>query len=134
MSASAELQRIIWERLTTDPTITTLVGDRVYDGPQSGAAHPYISFGNADVVEDDADCIVGRDETFQIDVWSELHNRKIEAKRINDAVRTSLHNYTADMGDYALHSMRVVLSQIMPDPDGISTHGVVQVTALIENG
>jgi hypothetical protein len=36
------------------------------------------------------------------------------------------------MGDYGLVEMRVDLAQVVSDPDGLTSHGIVQVTALIE--
>lgn len=93
---------------------------------------PYISLGASDVVPADADCITARAETVQLDIWHRDQGRNWPCKQTVDAVRTALHGYAGDLATHALVEMRVVLTRVMDDPDGVTCHGVVQVTALIE--
>jgi len=137
MSASAALQKLFYEALRANAGVSAMVGDRVYDHvPADGAGKvtaefPYISFGAYDFVPDDSDCIYAGEHTVQIDIWSRAVG-KVEAKTITDAVRRLLRDYEADMGDYGLVEMRVDLAEVIGDPDGLTSHGIVQVTALIE--
>lgn len=137
MSVSAALQKLLYEALRANAGVSAMVGDRVYDHvPPDGAGKvtvefPYISFGAYDFVPDDSDCIYAGEHTVQLDIWSRAVG-KVEAKTITDAVRRLLRDYEADMGDYGLVEMRVDLAQVIGDPDGLTSHGVVQVTALIE--
>ncbi|OWJ78418.1 DUF3168 domain-containing protein [Haematobacter genomosp. 1] len=128
---SNALQTLILQRLTTFAPLVSL-GVRVCDPPRAKEVPPYISFGPSDWQEDDADCIDGRVETIQIDVWSSAQDGQREAKDICEAVKKALHGYDADLGAHALVGMRVPMVRVFRDPDGITTHGVVQVEALIE--
>lgn len=132
MSASNELQALIYNRLTTNAGVTAIVGTRVYDNPPSNADFPYVSFGPSDVVEDDADCITGRIETIQIDCWSRYQGGFKEVKSLADAVKKALHRYNGALTVNALVEMTVQSVRHFRDPDGITSHGVVTVQAIVE--
>lgn len=131
---SNALQTLIFQRLTTFAPLVALIGTRVVDPPRLDEQAPYISFGPSDWQEDDAECITGRVETIQLDIWSTEQDGQREAKAICDTVKKALHGYDADLGDHALVALRVPIVRVFRDPDGITTHGVVQVEAVIEEG
>ncbi len=131
MSVSAELQKLIFERLKAVPAITAFVGTRVYDNVPPNTEFPYISFGSHDFVPDDADCIFSGEHTFILDVWSRKPGR-VEAKQIVDEVRRALRLYEADMGLYGLVQMDIDFGDVIMDGDGLTAHGRVQLRALIE--
>jgi hypothetical protein len=133
MSVSNALQTLIFQRLTGASAVTALVGQRVYDHPPKDAVFPYLSFGASDSVPDDADCITGRIETLQIDIWSRAQDGKREAKAITDAVKTALHRWTGNLSVGALSMMEVTLSRVIDDPDGITSHGILQVECHVED-
>ncbi|KAB0538472.1 hypothetical protein HNQ68_002298 [Pseudochrobactrum saccharolyticum] len=133
MSVSVSLQDVILNKLQADQAIVALVGSRIYDGVPENAEFPYISFGATDYSPDDADCIAGRHETIQLDCWSRDQGRKWPCKALADAVKKALHDIDADMSNGALVSMTVTLVRVIDDPDGITAHGIVQVTAIIED-
>ncbi len=132
MSEMNALQTLIYNRLTTCAPLVALVGQRVYDRPPLDAPNPYVSFGPSDVTIDDYDCINGRIETMQIDCWSTAEDGMRECKDIVDAVKKALHQWTADPLEGALVDLQVVLVRVFLDRDGITTHGVVQVEATME--
>lgn len=132
MNVSNALQSMIFTRLTTDASVTALVGQKVYDQPPATVAVPYISFGPSDVTFDDPDCLTTRHEALQIDCWSTATDGKREIKAIVDAVKTSLHKYPGTIDPGALVSIEVTLVRILDDPDGITKHGVITVEAEIE--
>lgn len=131
MSASAELQKLVLDTLRTSQGVVSLIGQRIYDTVPSGAVQPYVSFGPVDVVEDGADCIESGEHTLQLDVWSRAVG-KVEAKRIVDAIKTALHQRELTMQDNALVEMTVGFRSVIGDPDGLTSHGIVRVTAIIE--
>ena len=94
--------------------------------------YPYISFGPSDLVPDDADLITGREETVQIDIWSQQHGALIEARQIVDAVKGALHKAPPALEDHALVGLEVILARVMLDRDGVTAHGIVQLTAFVE--
>lgn len=133
MSAQAELQKLIYDTLKADASVMALASD-VYDSvPEQpwGARKGYISFGPSDVVDDDADCISSGDHTFQIDCWSRQVG-SVHAKRMVDAVKDALHGRPLKLSENALVEMRVTMRRVFRDPDGLTTHGVVMVSAMIE--
>lgn len=132
MSASNEVQALIYQRLVADTGVHGLVADRVYDRPPETRVFPYVSFGPSDLVEDDAQCIIGRIETIQIDCWSRYQGGFREVKTLADAVKNALHHYAGEMGVNALVEMQVVAMRFFRDPDGLTSHGVVTVQAVVE--
>lgn len=133
MSAQAELQKLILDTLTADTAVMGMVNgiyDNVPDNPW-GTKQQYVSFGPSDVVEDDADCIIGGDHSFQVDCWSRRVG-KVHCRRLVDAVKKALHEIEAELADNALVEMRVTFRRVFDDPDGLTKHGVVTVRALIE--
>lgn len=139
MSVAVALQKAVFDALRADATVSGLIAGRVYDRipgedqrtAATGESFPYISFGPYDFVSDDAECVDAGEHTLQVDVWSREVGR-VEAKQITDAVRRALHRHEADLGAYALVEMRVDFAQVIGDPDGLTSHGIVRVTAMIE--
>ena len=135
MSASLDLQDLILNTLKNDNALTALINgvwDRVpttaFDAPKSS----YISFGPHDYVEDDEGCITSAEHTFQLDVWSRLVGFPA-CKQICDRVKKLLHEASLDMQtENALVEIRVPSVRIVRDPDGLTSHGVITVTALVE--
>ena len=131
MSVSAELQKLIFDRLKSASAVTAFVGNRIYDNVPPNADFPYISFGSHDFVPDDADCIFSGEHTFLLNVWSRKPGR-VEAKQIVDEVRRALRRYDADMGAYGLLEMDIDFADVIMDGDGLTARGRVQIRALIE--
>lgn len=134
MSTSVELQRLLYETLTGDATLTALVNG-IYDSvPADGFATPklaYVRFDAHDYVEDDSDCIPAEEHTFLINVFS----RKVgmpNCKEIADRVKALLHNADLALPTAALSFIRVPDVQFRMDPDGKTSRAIIQVTASIE--
>ncbi len=140
MSASQALQRMIVAVLKADAAVSAVMGARVYDEAPTDAVFPMIEIGASDFRPDDdigdgsGPCIVGREETVQIDVWHRDQGRRGPCRASVDAVYAALHRADAALDDpYALVAITVELARVMGDPDGITAHGVVQVTAVVED-
>jgi hypothetical protein len=133
MSLSNSLQAAVYARLTGYAPLTSLIGDRVFDPAPLEAEMPYISFGPSDYVPDDYDCITGRTETLQIDVWSTALDGQRECKAITDLVHRALHNHVPALVTGAVVNIEVTLVQVFRDRDGVTTRGVVQIEALLED-
>jgi hypothetical protein len=131
MSVAVALQKLIFDTLRAEAAVSAFVGLRVYDRVPAEPSFPYLSFGAYDFVSDDSDCIDAGEHILQVDVWSRAVGR-VQAKQITDSVRRALHGLDADMGPYGLVEMRVDFAQVIGDPDGLTSHGIVTVTAMIE--
>ncbi|PDT79957.1 DUF3168 domain-containing protein [Sinorhizobium sp. BJ1] len=133
MSASAELQKLLFDTLTGNGQVMAFAGgvyDRVPADPYK-AKTAYISFGPSDVVDDSAECVTSGEHTFQLDVWSKAVGQ-VEAKRLVDLIYGALHEQELTLTENALAEIRVDFRRVFPDQDPLITHGVVTVTAFIE--
>lgn len=126
MSVSAAVQKALYDALTA------AVPYPVYDRVPTSAEFPYISFGPDDFGEDDADCIEAEEGTVQIDVWSREVG-KVEAKRITGQIKRALHGLELPIEDpFAVAICLVRSVRHVNDPDGLTTHGIVQVYLIVE--
>ena len=107
------------------------VAGRVYDGPSETARMPFISIGPSYFTPDDAECIPGRNETLQIDVWGSSKPNRAAVKDAVDQVYDALHGWE-DTAALTMSPLRVSLVRVMDDPQAGVVHGVVQVEAMIE--
>lgn len=132
-SPSTELQTLLYATLKADIGVMALV-DGVYDSvPTSafGAKSAYISFGPHDVIDDGSDCIESGEHTFQLDCWSRAVGQTA-CKNIVDAVKVALHERDLVLTNNALVEIRVTMRRVFKDPDGLTSHGVVMVSAIVE--
>ncbi|MEA3534280.1 DUF3168 domain-containing protein [Rhizobium sp. CC-YZS058] len=135
MSASVGLQDIILARLRGSDAVAALVGQKIYDGVPTTAAYPYVSLGATDLRLDDADCVSGREETVQIDCWSQDNARLWPCKALVDSVVRALVKEGGDadeIPDGFVLEFRLELARVFLDADAKTAHGVVQVTAIVE--
>ena len=131
MSAELELQKLVLDTIQGDANLAPLIDGRVYDCVRSDSPFPYVSFGTHQVVEDDAECIVGGHHSFQLDVWSRQIGF-VECKRIGAALRKALHETDASIDENALVYIRIRSTTYMRDPDGLTSHGILDINARIE--
>jgi predicted DNA-binding protein len=130
-SVALELQAAIVARLRTYAPLTALVGARVYDEPPSAPTFPYVSLGPDQVISDDAECLTSFEAFLQLDAWSRQQGQ-VEAKQISEAVQAALHEYDLPLATNALLEIRHRQTRHLPDPDGETTHAVIEFVALVE--
>lgn len=114
----------------------SLAGGRVYDKPPAdpyGDGTTYISFGPSDQSEDDADCIDGSIVTQQLDIWSRYSAGFRDSKILAGDVRSALHRQTLPISGAQLVELEVRSIRHLRDPDGITSHAVIEVRALVES-
>ena len=128
MGISSDLQRIIVARLKS---AVPAVSGRVYDGPSETAQMPYVSIGPSYFTPDDVECIPGRNETLQIDVWGASKPNRAAVKDAVDQVYDALHGWQ-DTAALTMHPLRVSLVRVMDDMQEGIIHGVVQVEVSLE--
>lgn len=131
-SPSEDLQKAVRDFLLADPDISVLVGSRVYDGVPEEPGNPYVAFGSSDYADDRANCIDGLRETLQIDVWYEDQARLRRCKALTWLIWSKLQGASLSLATHALADLNVFLAKVEADPDGITAHGVVQITADLE--
>lgn len=134
MSPSRELWAAIVAKLNATAAVMALV-DRVYDKADEqqwdGDKQAVITKGPVYGSDESADCVDGQEVTIQIDVWTRGTRRSL-CDDVVHAVRRALNGADISLSEFALASISVVLWRVMDDPDPLTQHGVIQVTALIE--
>ena len=130
MGVSSDLQRMVVSRLKA--AVPSVAG-RVYDGPSETATMPFVSIGPSYFTPDDVECIPGRNETLQIDVWGASKPNRAAVKDAVDQVYDALHGWE-DTAALTMSPLRVSLVRVMDDPQQGIIHGVVQVEVILEHG
>ncbi|MGU3494214.1 DUF3168 domain-containing protein [Xanthobacteraceae bacterium A53D] len=137
-SPTLELQGALAVRLKADPSVSAIIGVRVYDavprqtnGTVATAEFPYVSFGPFDLLRDDADCIDGSEITVQLDCWSRQPGFP-QVHRLADAVVEAIEAADIELTDNAAVLIEHSSTRVFRDPDGITSHAVVTLTAVIE--
>lgn len=139
-SPQAELQKLVYDALTGTPAVMALVNG-VWDSippkpfdPFAGSHNGYISFGPTNSLNDDADCIISTETFLQIDCWSRQVGQ-VHCKRITDVVCATLNgrdveDLSTTVNGFVL--MQVDARQVLRDPDGATTHGVISLRCIVE--
>ncbi|MFQ6550500.1 DUF3168 domain-containing protein [Aestuariibius sp. 2305UL40-4] len=132
---SEDLQKAVFEALLADAAVAAVVGGNIFDqhpDPSNDALYPAITFGPADFVPEEMDCIDGRADTLQIDAWAREGKRLRPAKALADKVYAALHRAPLNLETHALAEIAISGVRSFMDPDGLTGHGIVTITALIE--
>lgn len=127
MSASSALQKAILAALKADAGVSAIVGVQIYDKFPKSGVYPCITFGPSYYTTGRRDCQSPRTETFQIDVWDQSEHDRQLCKALMDAVTAALDASDLSLDDpYALERMDLVRAVVRDDPDGVTTHGILQ--------
>lgn len=134
MSPERELWKKVYERLKGTSTLMAMV-DGIFDKVpskewNSGSFQAIISRGPITSVDDSSDCIDGAEVTLQIDVWVRESARSVCSdilQEVRKALRAPLEF------DYnALNSVSVDSWDVLDDPDPLTQHGILFLTAIVE--
>jgi hypothetical protein len=126
---SLALQGAVYSRLKAD---CPSVAGRVYDRPPQAVAFPYIGLGESQTVDDSVDCIDGVEIFLTLHAWSRVGGQ-VEVKTVASEIRSSLHEAELDLGPaWQFHLIEHRSTNVMNDPDGVTTHAVITLRALID--
>lgn len=128
-SASLALQGAIVTRLKD--AAAGLIGTRVYDRIPADAAFPFVEVAGGQELALDAECIFGLQVMLDIHVWSRAVGA-VECRQIAGLVRTALHDASLTITGWKLVDLKHRDTRFLSDPDGITTHAVVTVRALVD--
>ena len=132
-SPALELQKSVITDLKAHAPLMEIVKgiyDRV-DITNGGPAFPYISWGPEQYLPQYADCVNEVEVSIQLDVWS----REVgypQCKTICDLVKRRIHNRALTLADNAFVTIAVETIRFLRDPDGLTSHGVITIKAIIE--
>ncbi|QOG20461.1 DUF3168 domain-containing protein [Bradyrhizobium sp. SEMIA] len=117
----------IWDavkaRLLSDPDIASVFADRVYDKIQNTPTFPYISLGAVQVLPELGEGIDAAEVFLTLNSWTRFTG--------SDALRSggkyliaALHDEELQIEGGAVLSILLESSRTIPDPDGVTKHGV----------
>lgn len=129
-NAALNLQGAIIARLRADSAIAAIVGTKVYDTPETNT-FPRITLGEDQVTFSRADCYLGEDVSITIHAWSRSVGFP-EVKRLASAIQAALHEADLTLDGYRLVDLSIDDIRFMRDSDGLSSHAVLNFTALTE--
>ena len=118
---ASALQQTVFNALDQSSTLQNLVTD-VYDFVPEGTDFPYVKIGDQTMVDDGTKTKQGSDFTLIIHTFSRYRGSK-EIKEIMSLVYDVLHESSLSISG-AMNNMRFEFSDIIKEPDGLTTHGV----------
>lgn len=128
---SDEIHEAVYELLTGDVTLTNLVTGGIHDEVPQNRSYPFVQMGSESFESKRATFSVdGRNVLVRIHVWSQYQGAK-EAWNIIARIGTLLDETTPAVDGAVVESCEVELAQVLPDPDGITRHGVMDLRVLI---
>ena len=131
-SAGWDLQKAVYAALSSDATLTTLLGGaNIHDAVPGDAAFPYVVIDQMQVRDWSTGTEGGAEHMLTLHVWSDYAGKR-EACEIADSVRAALHGAMLSLEDHRLVNLRHQYSELKRDEDGETHHGVLRFRAVTE--
>ena len=128
---AAELQRAVFEALTSDAALSTLIGGRVYDQPPAGTPFPYVTFGRTSLYDWSTGTESGTEQLFTLHVWSKAKGKK-ETLAVMEAARSVLEGARLPLETEHLVDLSLEFAEARHDEDLSVHHGLLRFRALSE--
>lgn len=128
---SYALQVALVAALKAAGALPDVVGGRVYDAVPAGAAFPYVTLGQCQVLPDKAGCIDGVEVSLQVDAWSRAVGFG-EVKTIGAAIVAALDDQALAVDGFNVTVFELESAQYLRDPDGLTRHGAITFRGLLE--
>lgn len=130
--ASLALQGALLARLQGHGALIDLIGGRLHDRWPEAPGFPHVVLGEAEVTADDSATRGGQRHDLTLHVWSRYRGRA-EVKRILAALAEALHRQPPALAPpHRCVALRVGLTTILDDGDGVTSHGVMRLAAVTE--
>jgi hypothetical protein len=134
MSASEALQLAVINVLKGNAALSEITGGEISQNAPDSFSKPYVTLGPSSFQSENADGLTAREETLQVDCWSEQGGNLAETKRMVDLVYATLHEADLALAEpYAASGAQVVLARSFLDPNQVTGHGVLQVSVYLED-
>jgi len=131
LDADLALQKAIFDCLTTDESVNSLVAARIYDTVPGDTGFPYLTLGEAQVEDWSAGEAEGCEHWLSMNVFSRSGGRA-EAKAIMGAVHAALHDAALTLDGFTLVNMRFQSAGTRRESDGTTWRGTIRFRAVTE--
>ena len=129
-SGSWSLQRGVYEALTSDTSVTGLLGGaKIFDSAPKTASYPYLTFGESVDPDWSTGSEDGTQHTLTLHVWSRAGGEK-ETHDIIKAIRTALKSGLVAVNDDQQVELRHEFSEARRDPNDEAFHGIIRYRAV----
>lgn len=132
MSAAVALRMAVHAALVADGAlVAALGGERVHDVPPASPAFPYVTLGEAQILDWSTATEAGEEHRLTLHVWSRQGGHG-EAHEIAHLVQQALHDAPLVLAGCRLVNLRATGAEIRRERDGRTYKGVVRFRAVIE--
>jgi hypothetical protein len=131
-AAAAALRAAIHDALAADGPLTALLGGpKVFDEPPQNAAFPYVTLGEARVIDWSTGSEQGEEHQLTLHAWSRQGGHK-EAHLVAGALLQALDDAPLTLTDHRLINLRFALADVRRESDGRTYHALVRFRAVTE--
>ena len=131
-AAHVALRAAIYDALRTDTGLgAALGGHRVHDEVPANAAFPYVTLGDARIVDVSTDDGAVQEHQLTLHAWSRQGGHK-EAHVITGALLQALDDAPLTPVGHRLVNLRFAIADIRREADGRTYHAVVRFRAITE--
>lgn len=120
-----ELQKAIFQRLSSDPSVTGLVTG-VFDHVPNDQAFPYIQLGDPNMLPFDTKTSSGEEIAFVIHAWSQYPGKKEAYDILNACLKSITLSPLSIEGGFSIVRVERQQIQVFDDIDGRNKHGVLR--------
>ncbi|MHA1523454.1 MAG: DUF3168 domain-containing protein [Alphaproteobacteria bacterium] len=130
--ASWEVQSALYQLLSTDTALTTLLGGvRIYDDVPPGADFPFVAIGENLSRDWSTGSDAGDEHALTIHTWSRQAGRK-QTHDLIAAIRVALEANALSLSQNRVVNLGFEFSQARLDGDGETYHGVIRYRVVTE--
>jgi hypothetical protein len=121
----SELQARLFAILNGDADLATLLGgsNRVFDQVPDNTEFPYVTLGEALLLDWDSHTWAGFQGEVSVHTWSRADGR-LQAQNIMKRIYALLHSVDLAIAGFKTISFRQTSAQVVRDPDGKTHHGI----------
>ena len=130
--ANVALRAAIHVALRSDTGLTAMLGgNRIYDEPPRNAAFPYVTLGEARLIDSSGDGAETQEHHLTLHAWSRQGGHR-EAHMIAGALLQALDDAPLPLEENRLVNLRFALADIRREKDGKTYHALVRFRAVTE--
>ncbi|WP_257164684.1 DUF3168 domain-containing protein [Bradyrhizobium sp. SRS-191] len=128
---TTSLVETIKAKLLGDADLAALVADRCYDRIPNNPTFPYLSIGEVQVLPELGEATDAATAHVTLHSWDRFKGSDA-VRSIGKYVIAALHDQDLMLSDGAVQSLLLESARTLPDPDGLTKHGVYQFAILTD--
>lgn len=129
---SAELQTSVYQTLTADPGLLSLLGGpKIFDHIPEEAVYPYLTLGRTTVIDWSTGTEDGSEHLLTLHVWAKGGGKQA-TYQIMDQVSTRLHDQHLPLDKHRLVNLQLQFAEARLEPESTTYHGILRFRAVTE--